>query len=101
MANPRFAAAAASFARELDAAAENTARLDELKALRLAAWEKIQAGGGELNFVSSTTMNGKSVTINPQSTCFDVFTWCQEAIEAYGGYDHFTTPVDFSGMSER
>lgn len=101
MGNPNFAAAAAAFARELDQENDNTALLDELKALRLAAWNKIKAGAGELNFVTSTTMNGKSVTIAPNATCFDVFTWAQTAIESYGGYDHFTTTVDFSGLNER
>ena len=72
----------------------------ELLNMRQAAWEKMQAGKGQLVFVTATGMNGKNTSISPTATCEEVFNMAHEAIQMMGNY-HTVSEADFSRNWER
>lgn len=80
-------------------AQEDPANLAALKALRLAAFQRIQAGGGEISSEVSGTMNGQSFTFQVAKSADVLFSDLTDVITIVegGGTSHQrSSRFDFS-----
>lgn len=71
----------------------------DLYAMRTQAMSKISAGGGELAFVSSGTINGKTVNREIRMDAAEMLGAVNKAIRVVNGKAVSVTYSDFSSLS--